>query len=114
MVARPSAGAPESALLPLFSPTIPRSTLSRAASVGLLATASLLAPLAAAVPAALAANPPKVVIVVGPVAGTTPSYKADADKAAAAALAYTPNVVKVYTPNATWDAVKSALQGASV
>ena len=30
------------------------------------------------------------------------------------AIKYTPNVVKVYSPNATWDAVKAAAQGASI
>jgi len=65
--------------------------------------------------AALADGPaPKVVIIVGPVAGTTPSYRSDADAAAAEALRYTPNVIKIYSPNATWAVVKSALQGASI
>jgi hypothetical protein len=72
------------------------------------------------VTAATAAAPPasaatrKVVIVVGPVGSTTASYKSDSDGAAAAALKYTSNVVKLYSPNATWDAVKAALQGASI
>jgi hypothetical protein len=57
---------------------------------------------------------PKVVIVVGATEGTTPSYRADADSIAAEAIKYTPNVVKVYSPNATWAAVSAAGQGASI
>lgn len=61
-----------------------------------------------------AASPPKVAIIVGPVGGSTAGYKRDADAAAAEALKYTPNVVKVYTPNATWAAAKAAMQDASI
>jgi hypothetical protein len=57
---------------------------------------------------------PKVAIVVGPVGGVTNEYRQLADEAATAALAFTPNVVRVYTPNATWAAVRAALQDASV
>jgi len=66
---------------------------------------------------ASAATPPvnpKVVIIVGPVGGSTSSYKSDADSAAAEASKYTTNVVKIYTPTATWTKVKAALQGASI
>jgi len=67
-------------------------------------------PVASAAPA-----PPKVVIVVGPVGpGMTDRFRAQADEAARAARRYTPDVVKVYSPNATWPAVREALQGASV
>ena len=61
-----------------------------------------------------AAVGPKVVIVVGATEGTTASYRADADTIAAEALKYTPNVVKLYSPNATWAQVKAAAQGASI
>jgi hypothetical protein len=57
---------------------------------------------------------PKVVLIVGPAGGATPYYKRLADQTATAAAAYTPNVVKVYSPDATWPAVKTALQGASI
>jgi flagellar hook assembly protein FlgD len=73
---------------------------------------------ALAVPAGVAAadpgTPPKVVIIVGPVAGMSDSYRADAQAAATEALKYTPNVVTLFTPNATWAVVKPALQGASI
>jgi hypothetical protein len=57
---------------------------------------------------------PKVVLIVGPAGGATPYYKRLADQTAAAAAAYTSNVVKVYSPDATWPAVKTALRGASI
>lgn len=77
-----------------------------------------LAATVAAAPARLdaaAAKPaPKVVLIVGPAGGATPYYRKLADEAAAAALKLTPNVVKVYSPDATWTNVKAALQGASI
>ncbi len=57
---------------------------------------------------------PKVVLIVGPAGGATPYYRRLADEAAAAAVKLTPNVVKVYSPDATWANVKAAMQGASV
>ena len=62
-----------------------------------------------------AAASPKVAIIVGP-AGTaiTQRYRQAADAAAAVAGKLTPNVVKVYSPNATWPAVEAAVTGASV
>src|SRR4029078_2911982 len=57
---------------------------------------------------------PKVVIIVGATHGTTPEYRRSADVAYAEALRYTPNVVRVYSPNATWSRVKAAVAGASI
>ncbi|HET7473728.1 MAG TPA: hypothetical protein VFJ71_11430 [Candidatus Limnocylindrales bacterium] len=68
----------------------------------------------AAVSDAPARTAPKVVLIVGPVGSVTPYYRRLADEAAAAAAKYTPNVVKVYSPDATWTNVKRALEGASV
>jgi hypothetical protein len=68
----------------------------------------------AARPLAATRVAPKVVLIVGPAGGATPYYKRLADQTAAAAAAFTPNVVKVYSPDATWPAVKTALQGASI
>jgi hypothetical protein len=80
--------------------------------------AALLVALLAAVgaPAAvMAAGPvPRVAIVVGPVGGTTPYYKGLANEAAAVARKAGAEVVKVYSPNATWPAVQQALTGASI
>ena len=67
-----------------------------------------------ATPTAAATSTAKVVIVVGPVGNSTAHYIADADKLAAEAGKYTANVVKLYTPAATWTAVKAAAQGASI
>ena len=89
-------------------------SLVRAALGAAIGLAGLFVPLAGSVPPAIAASAPKVVIIVGPVAGTTPSYRSDADAAATAARRYTPNVVTIYSPDATWELVKPALQGASI
>ena len=57
---------------------------------------------------------PKVVIIVGATHAATDRYRSFADAAYAEATRYTANVVKVYSPNATWAAVKSATVGASI
>ena len=64
--------------------------------------------------AAAATGDPKVVIIVGATHGATAGYRADAERAYAEARKYTPNVVKVYSPNATWAKVKAAVVGASI
>ncbi|HEX7223226.1 MAG TPA: hypothetical protein VF231_08235 [Candidatus Limnocylindrales bacterium] len=53
----------------------------------------------------------KVVIIVG---ADTPQYLDDANEVYAEAIQHTPNVVRVYSPNATWTAVKNAVVGANV
>jgi len=68
-----------------------------------------LAVLAGGFPIAAAAAPaPKVVLVVGPVGATTDRYRRLADEAVAEARRFTSNVVRVYSPNATWLIVKRA------
>jgi hypothetical protein len=88
-----------------------RASIIVLASLVALTAAGLFAPAPAA-----AAEPvaPKVVLVVGPAGAATDSYRRLANEAAAEALKLTPNVVKVYSPNATWPAVKRALKGASI
>src|ERR1700704_583385 len=79
--------------------------------------AALLLVLVAAPPSGALAAPargPNVVLIVGPAGTATDGYRALADQAAAAASEFTPNVVKVYSPNATWPAVRRALDGASI
>ncbi|HET7027076.1 MAG TPA: hypothetical protein VFI28_05255 [Candidatus Limnocylindrales bacterium] len=61
-----------------------------------------------------AAAIPKVAIIVGPAGDATDHYRAAADDAARAARRYTPDVVEVVSPNATWPRVKAALDDASV
>lgn len=77
---------------------------------------TLVAALGAFVPAVAAAAPaqPKVVIIVGATHGTTATYRTYADQAYAEARKYTTNVVKVYSPYATWAKVKSATVGANI
>src|SRR5438270_7434655 len=100
--------------------------LSRAALAAALALLVAVAPaLGRPVAASTAAPPvggsvasdvavaPKVVIVVGATEATTASYRTMADSIAAEAIKWTPNVVKVYSPYATWAAVKAAATGAS-
>ncbi|HVA86773.1 MAG TPA: hypothetical protein VNF73_10720, partial [Candidatus Saccharimonadales bacterium] len=92
----------------------PVDILVRLALGAAVSVVMVLGPLVAPVPSALAAGGPKVVIVVGPVGSATASYLADADAAATEALKYTSNVVTLSSPNATWDVVAPALQGASI
>jgi hypothetical protein len=63
---------------------------------------------------AAASTAPRVAVIVGPVGSLTAGYRHIADLAAAEALHYTPNVVKVYSPNATWSRVKAAIAGATI
>ena len=90
--------------------------MRRPLAIAALALAGSFAALgnAPAAHAASARTPAKVVIVVGATHGTTPTYRKYADAAYAEAIKYTPNVVKVYSPNATWSRVKAAAVGASI
>ena len=90
--------------------------MKRASVIVLVALLALMAigpigPASAAGPQRVA---PKVVIVVGPTGSATDNYRKLGNEAAAAALKFTPNVVRVYSPDATWPAVKKALNGASI
>lgn len=100
--------------------------LVRALAVVLALSLPVAAPVAASTAAVGAANPApvavaaptlstaKVVIVVGPVEGSTTSYRNTADSIYAEAIKWSSNVTRIYSPNATWAVVKPALQGASV
>ena len=75
----------------------------------------LIAVLGVAVPSASAAvGDPKVVIIVGATHGSTASYRSKADAAYAEARKYTTNISRVYSPYATWAAVKKATENATV
>lgn len=67
--------------------------------------------LGAYTPVAAAQSNAKVVIIVG---ADTPQYVDDANQVYNEAIKYTPNVVKVYSPKATWKAVVSATTNASI
>jgi hypothetical protein len=77
--------------------------------VAMLTVASAL--LGLAVPTVAAASDAKVVIIVG---ADTPQYLDDANELYAEAIQHTTNVIRVYSPNATWSAVQSATAGANV
>jgi hypothetical protein len=80
--------------------------------IGLLSAFAVAATYAPA--PASAAREAKVAIVVGPVGDATPAYRALAEEAAVAATNMGSRVVRVYSPYATWPAVRNALRGASV
>jgi hypothetical protein len=62
-----------------------------------------------------AAGPPvRVAIVVGPAGEATDRYRARAELAAREARRFSTDVVTIYSPEATWPRVKTALQGASI
>ena len=69
---------------------------------------------ASAASVSAASSDPKVVLVVGATHGATSAYRSYMSEVAATAARYSRNVVKVYSPNATWSAVRTALQGASI
>ena len=64
-----------------------------------------------AVPTVAAVSDAKVVIIVG---ADTPQYLDDAGELYAEAIQHTSNVIRVYSPNATWSAVYAATTGANV
>jgi hypothetical protein len=89
--------------------------MKRVSVVLVVAAALLAAGLVGSAPVAAASrSAPKVALIVGPAGTATDGYRRLADQAAEAALAFTPNVVRVYSPDATWPAVKQALAGASI
>jgi hypothetical protein len=88
--------------------------IALALAIGLLASAGGIGVGVDSAAAAVASPQIKVVIVVGATQGATSSYRADADAAAAVFAKYTSNIVKVYSPYATWSAVQSAATGANV
>jgi hypothetical protein len=80
--------------------------------IGTLLIAGLLAPAVSA--ASPATGVAKVVVIVGPAGAATARYRSEARQAASLARRYTKDVTEIYSPNATWPAVKAALQGASL
>ena len=85
------------------------------AAIASLVLASVIAPAVAAAPAAdQGRTVAKVVVIVGAAGAATSRYRTQARSAAAVAREYTPDVTEIYSPNATWPAVRKALQGASL
>jgi hypothetical protein len=91
-------------------------SLKRSAQPALVALlVGMLVALGAFAPVTAAARVPKVALIVGPVGDTiTARYKALANEAASVARNAGAEVVKVYSPNATWPAVRNAIRGASI
>ena len=98
--------------------TLARPELRPLRKLALIVAAVLLAGLGvvtpATAPAVSAGTGPKVAIIVGATHGATAQYRSYADEVYAEAIRYTPNVVKVYSPTATWTNVKAAVNGASI
>ena len=90
--------------------------MKRVSSIFLATLLALLAagPIPPAVAQAAPRAAPKVAIIVGPAGSATDNYRRLGNEAAKAALEFTPNVVRVYSPDATWSAAKKALSGASI
>jgi flagellar hook assembly protein FlgD len=83
--------------------------------VGAALAALVVLPAAAFAPRAAAATPdPKVVVIVGPVGDHNAHYEDDARAIIAEARKYTSNVVRIFTPHATWSRVKRLAQGANI
>jgi len=68
----------------------------------------------AALPQGVAAAPPKVVVIVGPVSGNTAEFRADGRRLARQAKAYGARVATVFSPWATWRRVVKATRGANL
>jgi hypothetical protein len=99
---------------------VPQSGAQRASSswsvrLAVLSVAfALVAAFGVANPSPTSAAGMKVVIIVGPVGSSTANYIDNAKKYAAQARSYGATVVEIYSPNATWDRVRAAAQGAKV
>lgn len=77
--------------------------------------ASIMALLALiSLPATVSAASLKVVIVVGPVEGSTAKYISDAKALASLARSHGATVTEIYSPHATWAKVKPAAQHANI
>jgi hypothetical protein len=91
-----------------YDPNVP----SRRLLTAVLAAALCIATVAPAV--AIAGPPVRVAVIVGPVGEATQRYRERAEAAAREAERWTSDVVRVYSPNATWSAARRAMQGASI
>jgi hypothetical protein len=85
----------------------PRAVITIALSLAMAWAALGVAP-------AAAADPLKVVIIVGPTGQQTDSYRSTGNAVANAAEAAGAEVVKVYSPRATWSRVRNAVVGANI
>ena len=80
---------------------------------GILAALVMVTASTAGAPEARAATA-KVVVVVGPVGGSTAGYKSGAQSLAKLARSYGAAVTEIYSPYATWSKVSAATRGANL
>ena len=88
--------------------------MQRAAGAFLAMLLAVAVALGTGQPVVAAGHRPKVAIIVGPAGEVTARYRSLADDAAAVARRAGARVVTVYSPNATWPAVRAAISGASI
>jgi hypothetical protein len=86
----------------------------RLRAVATVALTTVLCSTLLAVAPAAASDPLKVVIIVGPTGSLTASYRSTGNSIAEVAAAAGAQVVKVYSPRATWARVRNAVEGANV
>jgi hypothetical protein len=84
------------------------------ASTLALATALVLGLVPVSPPHPAVAGGQKVVVIVGPVGSQTDNYREKGDRIAETAEAAGATVVKVYSPDATWDNVRAAVNDANL
>jgi hypothetical protein len=108
-----SVGAPVALPAAAPQPTTTSRMQRRGLVVALLAALLAVGSLAVA-PATASAAGIKVAVVVGPAGTLTSSYIRSARGYAEQARSYGATVVEVYSPNATWSRVRSAVQGANL
>ena len=96
--------------MPLGAASLNR--IARATIVAIIV--GVLGALGATAPVLASARVPKVVVIVGPVGSLTAGFLAQGEAAAKAAEAAGAQVVRVYSPNATWPVVQRATDGASI
>jgi hypothetical protein len=108
-------GREEARLLPVTPSGAQRASLHRSVRLTVLGIVfAFIAAIAATNPNHASAAGLKVVVIVGPVGSSTANYIDNAKRYASQARSYGANVVEIYSPNATWDRVRSAAQGAKV
>lgn len=82
--------------------------------IALLAATAMLAGALVLPSTAAGASALKIVVIVGAVHGQTGSYLERGEAAYQEARKYSSNVVKVFSPCATWSKVKAAISGAAI
>jgi hypothetical protein len=101
--------------LPVHERGAQRASLHRSVQLTVIALAfAFIAAIAATNPNSASAAGIKVVVVVGPVGSETANYITNGKRYAAQARSYGASVTEIYSPNATWDRVRAAAQGAKI